>query len=239
MPQGLRLIVSCEHASAVVPARWSDRFQGADDVLASHRGSDLGALSIAKRLARAFDVELLATRTTRLLADVNRSRGHRGLFSEFTRSLPEGERERILAHDWVPHRERVLAAVRSAHAHECVVVHVGVHSFTPVLNGRPRNVDIGLLYDPQRALERRVVGSWIARLRAVAPTWRVRRNAPYRGTSDGLTRTLRQLTVPATYAGIELEVNQAWSTTHVARGVCDRLKETLAATLLDLGREEA
>ena len=40
------------------------------------------------------------------------------------------------------------------------------------------------------------------------PRWTTRRNYPYRGTGDGLTRYLRSRFDDASYCGIELEINQ-------------------------------
>jgi hypothetical protein len=40
-----RLLVSCEHGGNRVPARYVALFEGAADVLATHRGYDLGARS--------------------------------------------------------------------------------------------------------------------------------------------------------------------------------------------------
>ncbi len=92
------------------------------------------------------------------------------------------------------------------------MVHLAVHSFTPVLKGVERMVDVGILFDPERAFERRVAGRWRAALAERDPELRVRFNEPYDGRSDGLTTTLRS-TFDAgegpDYAGIELEVNQA------------------------------
>jgi predicted N-formylglutamate amidohydrolase len=88
-------------------------------------------------------------------------------------------------------------------------VHVAVHSFTPVLNGAARRVDIGLLYDPARQGETSLCRRWRAALRdASGEKLTVRRNHPYRGVSDGLTRHLRTRFPAARYTGIELEINQ-------------------------------
>jgi hypothetical protein len=43
------------------------------------------------------------------------------------------------------------------------------------------------------------------------PGLRVRRNYPYAGKGDGLTRILRRRFPPTRYAGIELELNQAFA----------------------------
>jgi predicted N-formylglutamate amidohydrolase len=88
-------------------------------------------------------------------------------------------------------------------------VHLAVHSFTPVWDGVPRPVDIGLLYDPGRASERALAQALERALRARLPALRVRRNQPYRGVSDGLPTALRRTRSPAAYAGLELEVSQA------------------------------
>jgi predicted N-formylglutamate amidohydrolase len=55
-----------------VPRRWRGLFEGAEEVLASHRGWDPGAFDLARRLARLLDVPLIAHHITRLLMDVNR-----------------------------------------------------------------------------------------------------------------------------------------------------------------------
>jgi predicted N-formylglutamate amidohydrolase len=149
----------------------------------------------------------VATRVTRLLADPNRSRHHPRVFSEFTRVLPAVERDRILAQHWAPHRARVEAEVVRGLGAGRRVLHVAVHSFTPVLEGVARATDVGLLYDPARRAERRLCTRWQELLRSEAPDLRVRRNHPYRGTADGLTTALRRRFGPR-YLGIELEVSQ-------------------------------
>jgi len=88
------------------------------------------------------------------------------------------------------------------------VVHVSSHTFTPVRNGIVRRADVALLYDPARAPERRLCRHWQRALQALARRWRVRRNYPYRGSSDGLTRYLRERFAADEYVGIELEINQ-------------------------------
>ncbi len=88
-------------------------------------------------------------------------------------------------------------------------VHVAVHSFTPALAGERRSADVGLLYDPRRAGERALCARWQAILGELDPTLRVRRNYPYRGISDGLPSWLRRRFPGRSYAGVELELNQA------------------------------
>jgi predicted N-formylglutamate amidohydrolase len=204
-----RLLLTCEHGGNRVPARHARLFRGAAAVLRTHRGWDIGALVLARRLARRLDAPLLYATVTRLLVDLNRSlRNPRRLFSEFVRGLGDSERESILDDYYRPHRARVEAAVARAVARGERVIHVAVHSFTPSLHGVRRNADVGLLYDPRRPGEIALARRWRAALGEVAPELRVRMNYPYRGTSDGIQTELRRRFAARDYVGVEIEVNQ-------------------------------
>lgn len=230
------LLVTCEHGGNRVPHAYRNLFASASRLLQSHRGYDAGALALAREIARHLDAELISATTTRLLVDLNRSPAHRRAFSQITRALPAHEREKILARHHTPYRARVedwiAAQLRAGHR----VFHVSCHSFTPVLAGRVRRTDVGLLYDPARIAEVNWAKRWQARLRAAYPGLQLRRNHPYRGAADGLTTHLRKCFPPARYAGIELEVNQRFP-----RGTPERwraLRNTLCRALADSLRDQ-
>lgn len=233
---GPALVLSCEHAGRRVPARWRPVFEGADDVLSSHRGWDPGAYVLARRLARSLAAPLVATTVTRLLVDTNRSEGHPRLFSTWTRTLPASEKATILARHHRPHRAAVAQEVVRGIAAAGSVLHLGVHTFTPVLTDRRRTVDIGVLYDPSRRPERELARKLLEELRRRLPGLRVRANEPYRGVSDGLTTTLRARFAAERYSGLELEVGQNLTSprgrpdAHLVRAVEDALAELLRPT---------
>lgn len=207
------LVLSCEHAGKRVPARWSGLFAGAHAraLLRSHRGWDPGALELARRLARQLRAPLVACTTTRLLADANRPAGHPRLFSPFTRGLSLDERREILRSAHEPHWAGVEGAVRRALLRHRRVLHLSIHSFTPVLAGVARNCELGLLFDPRRARERALCLRWQQRIAgSEALQLRVRRNYPYRGVSAALTTSLRRRFPQTAYLGIELELNQGY-----------------------------
>ncbi len=87
------------------------------------------------------------------------------------------------------------------------VLHVSVHTFTPVLKGRVRRADLGLLYEPARTHERDLAAKWRDIIKGMSPGLRIRLNYPYRGASDGFTTYLRGRFFEELYRGIELEVN--------------------------------
>ncbi len=229
----MRCVVSCEHATAHVPAAYRSAFRGAGEALASHRGSDIGALVLARQLARMLRVPCLAATATRLLVDANRSRHHPKVFSEWSRQLDERLRDRIVAAHWTPHRDAVQAAIARHTRRGHTVLHVSVHSFTPVFDGIERPIDVAWLYDPRRAGELDIVRAWRAALAERAPDLRLRRNAPYRGRSDGLTTAMRRQFDGERYLGIELEVSQRFPLGAAAdwralrAGICASLADAL------------
>lgn len=210
------LIVSCEHASAAVPRAYRALFASAraQRALESHRGSDIGAVAVARGFSRVFRSPLFEASATRLLVDTNRSLHHARLYSEFSRHLGPEERVEVLSRYYHPHRSQVRRAVLAVVKRGRRAVHVSVHSFTPRLAGQVRTADIGLLYDPARAPEAAFAARWRQRLALAAPSYRVRRNYPYRGAADGLCTWLRSEFSARSYVGIELEVNQSFFLNH-------------------------
>lgn len=201
-------LISCEHGGNRIPASFRSLFLGHDELLNTHRGYDPGALLMARALARSFAAPLVTSIVSRLLVDLNRSLGHPQLFSKATRHLPATRRTQIIEQHYLPYRQRVENLVRQSVLLGRRVVHISSHSFTPVLDGKVRRADVGLLYDPRRDGEAQLCARWKTVLAAAAPELRVRRNYPYAGKGDGLTSYLRKRVPSDAYVGIELEVNQ-------------------------------
>jgi len=198
------LLVTCEHAGRRIPTGFA-RDEALAAALETHRGWDPGALPLARLIARRLGGVLRYTTLSRLVVDPNRSEGADDLFSEWSRALPEGARRQLVRRHHRRHRSRVRRVVEGAGG---PVVHVGVHTFTPVFQGQSREVDLGVLYDPARPREEEVAARWLAVLRTRFPTLKMAPNAPYDGRTDGLTTSMRAEFPDARYAGLELEVSQ-------------------------------
>jgi predicted N-formylglutamate amidohydrolase len=228
-------IITCEHGGNAVPPAYAPLFLGHEALLQTHRGWDLGALELARQMAKAIDAPLFFSTTTRLLIDLNRSIGHRQLHSEATRGLPIATRREIALQYYRPHRDTVEIDVARRIAAGQRVVHIASHSFTPELHGVVRQADVGFLYDPRRAGERPFASAWLAALKRLRPDLKLRRNYPYEGKGDGLTALLRRRHAPNEYVGMELEVNQrffvaggpAWAT------LCADITQALATVVAD------
>jgi predicted N-formylglutamate amidohydrolase len=204
-----RLVITCEHGGNTIPSVYKAIFPD-QELLNSHRGFDLGALSMATDLAAAFAAPLVSATISRLLVDLNRSIGNPTLHAQVIYALSAEERQQILQHYYQPYRAEAEQTIRRVIAEQGSVIHLSSHSFTPVLDGIERRADIGLLYDPSRAGEMQLCKNWQAELKASHPEFIVRRNYPYAGKGDGLTAYLRRQLPPAVYVGIELEINHKY-----------------------------
>lgn len=228
------LVLTCEHASPNIPRAYAPLFAAtsAQKALRSHRGFDPGALAVARQLAEQLHAPLYATRVSRLLVEVNRSIGHPSLFSSFTAALSQTDKRRLVERYYRPHRQRVEAALTAQLARHKTVLHVAIHSFTPVLDKEVRRADLGLLYDPRRRRELRLAERLQTSLSALLPALRIRRNYPYHGASDGLTTALRRAYGPR-YLGFEVEINQALIASsrlmreRIARALCDAITDIM------------
>ncbi len=226
-----QLIITCEHGGNLVPPAWRGLFSRYASALIGHEGFDAGALTLARDMAEATGATLFHSKITRLLVDLNRSIGHPQLFSAITRKLKPAARQNILNGHYRPYRAAIEAHVKSAIEAGGCVVHIASHSFSPELKGVVRDFDIGLLYDPKREGEVALADAWQAALLAHAPNLKVRRNAPYKGASDGLTAALRKQFGGDAYIGIELEVNQKH--VYVKNRHWPRLRHAVVAALTD------
>lgn len=204
----LSILLTCEHAGNQVPVRYRSLFT-AEEVLNSHRGWDPGALDVAAALSEEFDLPCFTHQTTRLLVEVNRSLGHPQLFSEFSQPLGDEDKQLLLDKYYFPYRLRVENALAQLTK---PVLHLSIHSFTPVLNEKVRLTDIGILFDPARAFESILSGKLLNSLQQNLPDLRIEFNEPYKGIDDGFTTYLRTRFSDEEYAGIEIEINQKIAT---------------------------
>jgi len=203
-------LVSCEHASSALPERWAQFFEQAGELLDSHRGWDPGSLEMAEAIADSLGVKPHVYSWSRLLIEPNRSQHHPKLFSEISKNLTNDQKQELIDLYWSPHRNRIRNEIHKEKSSQKRVIHISVHTFTPVWDGVIRNVDVGLLYDPRRKSEQQFCRKWKSQLQDVFPDLKIRMNQPYSGSSDGLTTALRKEFTENEYTGVEIEMNQKY-----------------------------
>lgn len=200
-------LVTCEHAGNQLPHVYQKYFINAERVLESHEGWDPGALSLAEDITSALKCDLLSYPYSRLLIEVNRSIWHHQLFSRFTRDLDSHGRMYLINTYYQPYRQKVEDIIKKYVIDGLQVIHLSIHSFTSNYFGQQRDVQIGLLFDPQRNSESKFCEDWMAYLKEKS-LLDVRLNEPYQGADDGFTTYLRTQFADEHYLGIELEVSQ-------------------------------
>jgi len=163
------LFLTCEHASQRMPEPY--RFPEADrHLVGTHWAYDLGARELTLELAEALDASAVLSRFSRLLVDPNRAEHHPDLL----RNVAEGKPVALNQHVTAEERERRIRtyyrpfheAVDEELSRVSAPVLLSIHSFTPVYEGRVRDVELGVLYNHEeaaalrlgRALEREFEG---------------------------------------------------------------------------------
>ncbi len=199
-------LLTSEHASPLIPAKYQKFFKGRERFLQTHRGWDPGTKDVADLLSRRFQLPHVAGKYSRLLVDLNRSTGNPEIYSPITQKFSEDQKKKLIQKYHQPHWERVDSWVQREIRQGHQVIHLAIHSFTPVRWGIKRTTDLGLLYDPRRFREKEFCKIWEKYLRG---DYIVKHNYPYRGDGDGLPKNLREKFPAKSYLGLELEINQA------------------------------
>ncbi len=200
------IFFTCEHASNDIPKEYIKYFKNKDTILRTHRGFDHGAKEISKALGKSFSAPVIYGKYSRLLIDLNRSPFHKTLFSEMTKQLSQDQKDELIKTYHRPHWDEIEKLIAEKIDKGFMVIHIGVHSFTPVLYGEVRNAEYGILYHSHKKNESQLAKSWQTQLR-LHSKMRVRRNYPYLGKMDGLSTGMRKLFPAQKYLGFEIEVN--------------------------------
>ncbi|WP_066225917.1 N-formylglutamate amidohydrolase [Formosa haliotis] len=226
----MKLVLTCEHGGNTIPTRYISLFENSEVILNSHRGYDLGALDVFKYLKPLSSFSNFSE-TSRLLIELNRSLHHNNLFSEYTKRTSKDTKQRLIDGYYLVYRNAVEQYIKKETTKGNTILHLSVHSFTPVLNGLERQTDLALLYDSSKIAEKTFCKHFKTEFEKQNSTLKVRYNYPYLGSADGFTTYLRQH-FPEKYLGIELEINQKYSKNNLMpsalkRQIYDALKACL------------
>lgn len=151
--------LTCDHASRRIPRRLGT-LGLPETELRRHIAWDIGAASVARRLAATLDAFLITQSYSRLVIDCNRTPGvptSIPTLSETTeipgnRDLDEAERAARVREIFEPYHRRIVAELDARERAGRPTTYVAVHSFTPVFKGVARPWHIGVLYHRGPAL---------------------------------------------------------------------------------------
>lgn len=200
-------VLICEHAGNQVPGQLANLGLRKGH-LDSHIGWDIGTAAVARQIATLLDSPLIMQRFSRLVIDCNRPAdsidaiversdnvvipGNLTISDEHRRS--RYEKIYLPFHSTV---RRILDEQTQVYSDRALVT---VHSFTPVLNGRNRRLDLGILHD----VDRRLADRLLSKLDEES-SWICRRNEPY-GPDDGVTYTLKEHAISRGLQNVMFEI---------------------------------
>jgi len=197
-------VLVCEHASNRIPKNLGNLGLSVED-LRRHIAWDIGAEATARLLSRILDAPLIIQRYSRLVYDCNRPPEAEGAMPEVSEvfpipgnknltSLQRLARTREIARPFHAAIESFLDA-RAAENRQTILT--SIHSFTAVYKGKPRDLDVGFLFDRD---------AWLANfLIKVFPTEKARLNEPY-GPKDGVMYLHNLHAVPRGLKHVMIEI---------------------------------
>lgn len=205
----MKVIFSCEHAGAKVPKKYKPLFRTRKWLLTTHRASDPGAYEVASSICRKLRVPLSSCKHTRLLIDVNRTLRQESLFSVISKGLNSDEKSKIIERYYWPYRNRLAHRIKK-HT-RLQVLHISIHSFTPIKSGLIRKCDIGLLFKVTDPVARFNAQRIRENLLKLYPKLNVRFNFPYKANSGGIMEAIAENLTDyqrKNYSGLYIEINQ-------------------------------
>ena len=220
----------CEHASRHIP----DEFHhlGLDeDARMSHVAWDPGAETMTRHLNETLDCPAVLSKVSRLIYDCNRSPEAKDAVPEKSEiyeipgnvNLSNKERSYRVDGYYRPFEQAVSTALDGLNSAPALVT---IHSFTPVYNGRNRDVELGILHDEDSRL-----ADAMLTVASDHTSLNVQRNEPY-GPADGVTHTLKLHGVNRGILNVMLEVrNDLLQTPGQCIAVADMLAGLLDSAL--------
>lgn len=202
-------LLVCEHASHVIPARLRELGLDAVDRL-RHIAWDIGAADVAKALARRLECPLILQNYSRLVCDCNRAihqpdfipRTSDGTVIPGNQALSAEERQRRIEEIYAPFHRQIAQAIETRRQRNQLTWLVAIHSFTPVLGGKARPWDVGVLYEQPSSLSEAV----LAALRSDSALC-VGDNEPY-SLHEVYSETMHRHGTLRNIPSIEIEVRQ-------------------------------
>lgn len=159
------VVLLCDHASNHVPEELHDLGLDAD-ALADHIAWDIGAEDVARTVARMMQAPAIIARVSRLVIDVNRDLAHEGLIPPVSDNVPVPGNRGLSSRDtdarvkayYDPFHRAVEDVIAKQKAFGRAPFVVGIHSFTPVMNGTERPWHIGFMWDKDSRLAQALIG---------------------------------------------------------------------------------
>lgn len=176
------ILIVCDHASNRVPAAL-DNVGLSRAELAKHIAWDPGTEDIGRYMSEKLDATAFFATYSRIVVDVNRGENSPECMREVSdhihvpgnKNLSAAEKRQRLDEIFWPYHRALAAQIKTYRKKGIVPLIVSLHSFTPEMDGYKRPWEIGVLWNKEETIARRLVES----LCAQNPGMVVGENEPY------------------------------------------------------------
>lgn len=176
------VLIVCDHASNRVPLALNNVGLSKAD-LQKHIAWDPGTEHIGQYMSEKLDATAFFATYSRIVVDVNRGERSPECMREVSdhivvpgnQNLTAAQKRQRLDEIFFPYHRALTAQIKSYRKKGIVPLIVSLHSFTPEMDGFKRPWEIGVLWNKEEALARRVIEN----LRAQNPGMTVGENEPY------------------------------------------------------------
>jgi len=159
------LIILCEHASNHIPEAYEQLGLSSED-LDKHIAWDIGAADVAIKMSELMVVPAVLGTASRLLIDPNREPDHPTLVPAISDEIPIPANEDLPSAAVAARRKSIYDPFHSAadqvierHLNEGIIpLVIGMHSFTPLMNGAARPWQVGFLWNKDPRLAQAMIG---------------------------------------------------------------------------------
>ena len=157
-------LLTCDHASNALPAEYG-RLGLHEEVFDDHIAYDIGAAEVTRGLSGTLDAAAILACFSRLLIDPNRSREQPGFIVQETDgievpgnfSLDEDEIARRMHLYYEPYHDAITQYLVARDRQDQAPAIVGLHSFTPIMQGAGRPWEVGILWNRDPRLAERLL----------------------------------------------------------------------------------
>ena len=185
------ILIVCDHASNRVPQALNDVGLSKAN-LEKHIAWDPGTENIGRYMSEKLDATGFFACYSRIVVDVNRGERSAECMREVSdhihvpgnKGLSAAEKRQRLDEIFWPYHRALAAQIKTYRKKNIVPLIVSLHSFTPEMDGYKRPWHIGVLWNKEETIARRL----IAELQAQNPDMVVGENEPYTLKQTNLTK---------------------------------------------------
>ena len=155
------ILITCEHASNRLPTSFSLPKR----LINSHWALDVGISKVVDKVSEILDCTAIKANYSRLIIDLNRHFHQETLIREktsrtvpvlFNRNLSKKKIEERKNEIHKPYHERIDSLIKELKKHHKQIILICLHSFTPIYFGKPRHVEIGMMYNEHKRLAKHI-----------------------------------------------------------------------------------